>query len=196
MISSVSSKLSEKQKSNLLVLSQLSNDSFLAAWDSSLQLLKEKKRLARKCQPYYIVNNTKNETELQAEILCQLLESLVEETVSDEDLASLLTSSGLQKDRTNLFVSQYDQLQELISLRKQLTSPREHLVDLQWKFGVVAGSSSEDEAGRTFVQVKIVSCVPDGGLTSRHIEMSLQKFYDFLHQLEKAKANLEYMNYL
>nr|XP_045609343.1 COMM domain-containing protein 7-like [Procambarus clarkii] len=196
MVSVGSGELSHTWRNELLTLSRLSNDDFLAAWDSSLKLLGEKRKQERKYQPYYIVNKTKDEVELHAEKLCQVLESLVQRPVSDEDLRSLLTSSGLREDRINLFVSQRDQLQELVSSRKLLNNPRGQLVDLQWKFGVVAGSSSEGEAGRTFVQVKLVSRAPDGRLTPRHVEMSVQKFYDFLHQLEKAKASLEYMNYL
>ncbi|XP_042236161.1 COMM domain-containing protein 7-like isoform X2 [Homarus americanus] len=170
--------------------------SFLVVWDASLQRVANQRKQSDRCAPYYVVTNTRDDVELHVEMLCGILESVISDTVSGEDLVSLLTSSGLQRDRANLFVSQYDHLQELVALRKCLENPREQLVDLQWKFGVVAGSSSEGEAGRTFVQVKFISRTASENLVPRYVEMSLHKFYDFLHQLEKAKASLEYMNYL
>lgn len=62
---------------------------------------------------------------------------------------------------------------------------------------VVAGSSEKDEAGRTFVQVNFISENPkDAKRSDRLVEMSLEKFYDFLHQLEKCKASLEHSRHL
>ncbi|KAG7160839.1 COMM domain-containing protein 7-like [Homarus americanus] len=168
--------MSEEQKSNVLALSQLTNDSFLVVWDASLQRVANQRKQSDRCAPYYVVTNTRDDVELHVEMLCGILESVISDTVSGEDL--------------------YDHLQELVALRKCLENPREQLVDLQWKFGVVAGSSSEGEAGRTFVQVKFISRTASENLVPRYVEMSLHKFYDFLHQLEKAKASLEYMNYL
>ncbi|XP_063610282.1 COMM domain-containing protein 7-like [Penaeus indicus] len=186
--------LSEEYKSCLTELSQMDNDSFLASWEMALDHLKTYKE-QEEILPYYSVQHQKDTLELKSARIAKLLEHLLE-TNSDQDLAKLLTSSGLRKEVVNIIISQSEHIRKLVSSRILQNNPREQLIDLQWKFGVVAGSSSEGEAGRTFVQVKIVSKSPSGAVKARHVEMSLKKFYDFLHQLEKAKATLEYMNYL
>ncbi|XP_068230371.1 COMM domain-containing protein 6-like isoform X2 [Palaemon carinicauda] len=89
-----------------------------------------------------------------------------------------------------------DLLKDSIAKNELNGNSKEELIDLQWKFGVVAGSSIKEETGRTFVQVKLLSRSSEGSVSSQHIEMSLEKFYDFLHQLEKAKASFDYINYL
>ena len=52
-------------------------------------------------------------------------------------------------------------------------------------------------AGNSFIQVKLVvenSATKEH--TSENIEMSLESFYTFLHQLSKAKATLEQRSFI
>ncbi|XP_069976512.1 COMM domain-containing protein 7 [Penaeus vannamei] len=186
--------LPEEYKRSLTELSEKDNDAFLTSWEMALEHLRTYKE-QEEILPYYSVQHQKDTLELKSARIAKLLEHL-HETNSDQDLAKLLTSSGLRKEIVNIITSQSEHIRKLMSSRILLNNPREQLIDLQWKFGVVAGSSSKGEAGRTFVQVKIVSKSPSGAVKARHVEVSLKKFYDFLHQLEKAKATLEYMNYL
>lgn len=188
--------MSEALRKDIKPVLDLTNDNFLAAFNISLKLLEKKKLGKEKQLLYYTVEPQKDDIKTSAEVLCNLLESIIQDNTSREELESTFVHSGLQKERINLLVSQLDQLKELIAKRKLYGNTREELIDLQWKFGVVAGSSVKEEAGRTFVQVKLVSRSSDGCTSSRHLEMSLEKFYDFLHQLEKAKASLEYFSYL
>lgn len=91
-------------------------------------------------------------------------------------------------------------LAEASSVCQQPGVPSEELLDLTWRLGVVAGSSEKDEAGKTFVQVNFISKAPVDGRKSSNkelvVEMSLEKFYSFLHQLEKCKASLEHARHL
>lgn len=139
------------------------------------------------------------ETEKEAvQAMCETLEMVGQPGgPSEKDLATWLNLSGLQKDRTQLLLTQRGQLVKLTSLQKQNSVPMEDLVDIHWKLGVVAGSSEEGEAGRTFVQVNFICQAPGGSKrSSKLVEMSLEKFYDFLHQLEKCKASLEHNHLL
>ncbi|EFC42786.1 hypothetical protein NAEGRDRAFT_69245 [Naegleria gruberi] len=61
------------------------------------------------------------------------------------------------------------------------------LLDMDWKFGVTASSSELDEVGSTFLQLKLT--IDDGGKRDVFVEMSLQQFYDFLHEMEKAQSS-------
>ena len=64
------------------------------------------------------------------------------------------------------------------------SNPR--LTDLQWSFGVSASSSEHAAVGATFVQLMLKT-----QQQNTHCEMSLANFYDFIHELESAKAQLE-----
>lgn len=67
------------------------------------------------------------------------------------------------------------------------------LVDMEWKFGVTAGSSDLKVVGQTFLQLKMV--VDHGGVQEDvFMEMTLPQFYSFLHEMEKAKSALEYFS--
>lgn len=60
------------------------------------------------------------------------------------------------------------------------------LLDMDWKFGVTASSSELNEVGTTFLQLKLT--IDDGGARDVFLEMTLQQFYDFLHEMEKAQS--------
>ncbi|KAL2722813.1 COMM domain-containing protein 7-like [Vespula squamosa] len=62
--------------------------------------------------------------------------------------------------------------------------------DISWRFGVTAMSSDSNKVGKSFLQLKL--CLNEGSRIKEHfIEMSIPEFYKFLHDLEKAKINLD-----
>lgn len=54
---------------------------------------------------------------------------------------------------------------------------------------MTAASSDSDNVARSFVQLKL-NLDNDGKIKDVFIEMSIGQFYKFLHDLEKAKCNL------
>ncbi|XP_068688197.1 COMM domain-containing protein 7-like [Montipora foliosa] len=67
------------------------------------------------------------------------------------------------------------------------------LVDMEWKFGVTAGSSDLKVVGQTFLQLKMV--VDRSGVQEDvFMELTLPQFYSFLHEMERAKSTLEYFS--
>ena len=64
------------------------------------------------------------------------------------------------------------------------------LVDVDWTFGVTASSSEHAAVGSTYVQVRL-AVQRGAALEYVHLELTLEKFYDFLHELERAKAQLD-----
>ena len=70
------------------------------------------------------------------------------------------------------------------------------LVDMEWKFGVTASTEEVDTLGSTFLQMKFVLDSGSKDTQQRepvYIEMSLPQFYEFLAQMEKAKAEMDKM---
>ncbi|XP_019855833.1 PREDICTED: COMM domain-containing protein 7-like [Amphimedon queenslandica] len=66
------------------------------------------------------------------------------------------------------------------------------LVDMEWRFGVTAADSEMKKVGNTYLQLKLVL---DKGIKTEEVfmELTLPQFYSFLHEMEKAKAGIEYL---
>ncbi|KAK7499551.1 hypothetical protein BaRGS_00009203 [Batillaria attramentaria] len=107
-----------------------------------------------------------------------------------EDLINL----GLSEDKASYFVEQFQANQVALSRGAlDLTLMVNQLVDMEWKFGVTASSSELDRVGNTFLQLKLVINT-GSGTKNVYMELSLPQFYSFLHEMEKAKASLEYLS--
>ncbi len=65
------------------------------------------------------------------------------------------------------------------------------LVDMEWKFGVTAASSEIKKLGNSFLQLKLVVSKGNDATEDIFMEMSLPQFYTFLHEMERAKTNLD-----
>ncbi|NXK86584.1 COMD7 protein, partial [Formicarius rufipectus] len=64
------------------------------------------------------------------------------------------------------------------------------LIDMEWKFGVTAGSSELEKVGSIFLQLKLV--IKKGSqLENVYVELTLPQFYSFLHEMERVKTSLE-----
>lgn len=65
------------------------------------------------------------------------------------------------------------------------------LVDMEWKFGVTAASSEINRVGQCFIQMKLIVSKNASETETIFVEMSLSEFYDFLHEMEKAKLKMD-----
>ncbi|KAJ0036196.1 hypothetical protein NQD34_004873 [Periophthalmus magnuspinnatus] len=64
------------------------------------------------------------------------------------------------------------------------------LVDMEWKFGVTVGTSEMHKVGNIFLQLKLV--IRKGNSTENvYMELTLPQFYNFLHELERAKTSMD-----
>lgn len=66
------------------------------------------------------------------------------------------------------------------------------LIDMQWRFGVTAANSEIRHLGATFLQMLLTL---DLGNSHQkvHLELTLPQFYEFLAQMEKAKAMCDFL---
>jgi len=64
------------------------------------------------------------------------------------------------------------------------------LVTMEWKFAVTASNSEMHRVGNCLIQIKMIL---SKGLTTESVlfEMTLRQFYEFMHQMEKAKLELD-----
>jgi hypothetical protein len=63
---------------------------------------------------------------------------------------------------------------------------------MDWSFGVTTATDECDQVGKTFLQVKF-KIGGANGAQDIFLELSLEQFYQFLAQMEKAKAYVDYI---
>uniref|UniRef100_A0A3P8VHP4 COMM domain containing 7 n=1 Tax=Cynoglossus semilaevis TaxID=244447 RepID=A0A3P8VHP4_CYNSE len=97
--------------------------------------------------------------------------------LSAEQVKEDLTTLGLNEDKATYFSQQVRSLSRLAVAQTLMVN---QLVDMEWKFG-----------GLFFVlQLKLV--VRQGNCTENvYMELTLPQFYNFLHEMERAKASME-----
>lgn len=105
-----------------------------------------------------------------------------------------LSNLGLDHDKGSYFISKWEANNStLVALAMAKVLSVNQLVDLEWKFGVTAASSEMDRVGTTFLQLKLVIS-KGSSLENVWMELTLPQFYAFLHEMERAKASLEYFS--
>ena len=95
---------------------------------------------------------------------------------------------GLDEDKTQLTCQLWKKY--FLALSRGIFSQTltiHPLLDMDWRFGVTASSSELNEVGSTFLQPKLT--IDDGGKRDVFLEMTLQQFYEFLHEMEKAQSS-------
>ncbi|XP_058847019.1 COMM domain-containing protein 7-like isoform X2 [Acipenser ruthenus] len=108
-----------------------------------------------------------------------------------EQVKADLITLGLNEDKASHFADQWKVHYPALSrLAVEQTLMVNQLVDMEWKFGVTAGSSELHKVGSIFLQLKLV--VRKGNATENiFMELTLPQFYSFLHEMERAKASLD-----
>ncbi|XP_038866876.1 COMM domain-containing protein 7 isoform X2 [Salvelinus namaycush] len=103
----------------------------------------------------------------------------------------LLLPHGVSEDKADHFSQQWSLHYPVLSrLAVGQTLMVNQLVDMEWKFGVTVGTSELQKVGNTFLQLKLV--IRKGNSTENvYMELTLPQFYNFLHEMERAKASMD-----
>jgi len=112
-------------------------------------------------------------------------------SLKQDDVKSDLEKLGLESARAELLAQSYQR--EFATLSSTLVSSTfkvNQLVDMEWKFGVTAGTSELSEVGTCFLQVKLV-LNRNGKKENVLFEMSLPQFYSFLANMQKAALAID-----
>ncbi|KAJ6655863.1 hypothetical protein lerEdw1_004633 [Lerista edwardsae] len=164
-------------------LNQLSAQQFSALTEALFQFLREPKEVER--------------------FLTRLSEFAATNKVSLGPLKNIVKSlllvpsgesehpSGLSEEKASYFEEQWKENSPTLSrLAVGQTLIVNQLIDMEWKFGVTAGSSELKKVGSIFLQLKLM--VKSGNqIEPVYIELTLPQFYSFLHEMERVKTSLE-----
>ena len=85
-------------------------------------------------------------------------------------------------------------LQSLSSSIADNTLRVNRLVDMDWRFGVTSSSSEMQQVGRTFLQLRLGLDRGGGHTQTSCMELTLPQFYEFLQEMEKAKASMDFLS--
>eukprot|EP00943_MAST-04B_sp_MAST-4B-sp1_P002134 g2134.t1 len=136
-----------------------------------------------------------------------LLKGTTRYNVSPKQLGTDLELLGLASERkegiSQIWKNNYANLSRA-AITKTVTM--NELVNMEWKFGVTASSNDLESVGNTFLQLKLV--INKGGSGAKdedgksnssandkeviYMELTLPQFYNFLAEMEKAKATADY----
>ena len=74
-----------------------------------------------------------------------------------------------------------------------MTTHNQKLVDLDWKFAInVANSQTDDNNGTARLHLKLTTTSDNGtNRTDIPLSVTLEQFYSLVHQLEKAKLEMD-----
>ncbi|NXO00444.1 COMD7 protein, partial [Rhinopomastus cyanomelas] len=111
--------------------------------------------------------------------------------LSSEQVRADFIALGLSEEKATYFAEQWKaNSPALTRLAVDQTLMINQLIDMEWRFGVTAGSSELEKVGSIFLQLKLV--VKKGNqLENVYIELTLPQFYSFLHEMERVKTSLE-----
>ncbi|XP_022302124.1 COMM domain-containing protein 7-like [Crassostrea virginica] len=188
----------ETMFSDFQALNKFPNKQFRQLVDFALEFLADPSKSFRLMDQ---LNGFAEENDVNAVGLKNIFKSLL--SLSNGALKKSMTSSQIREDLLNFGLTEdkaeYLSVQWSNNLGALSRSALgqvlmvNQLVDMEWKFGVTAASSEVDKVGNTFLQVKL-AINTGNGIKNTHMELTLPQFYSFLHEMEKAKASLEYLS--
>nr|XP_009667904.1 PREDICTED: COMM domain-containing protein 7 [Struthio camelus australis] len=111
--------------------------------------------------------------------------------LSSEQVRADFIALGLSEEKASYFAEQWKlNSPTLTRLAVGQTLMINQLIDMEWKFGVTAGSSELEKVGSIFLQLKLV--IKKGSqMENVYMELTLPQFYSFLHEMERVKTSLE-----
>uniref|UniRef100_A0A493TT12 COMM domain containing 7 n=1 Tax=Anas platyrhynchos platyrhynchos TaxID=8840 RepID=A0A493TT12_ANAPP len=120
-----------------------------------------------------------------------LWQGALKRNLSSEQVRADFIALGLSEEKASYFAEQWRlNSPTLTRLAVGQTLMINQLIDMEWKFGVTAGSSELEKVGSIFLQLKLV--IKKGTqMENVYIELTLPQFYSFLHEMERVKTSLE-----
>jgi len=115
--------------------------------------------------------------------------------VSPPHVKDDLVALGLTEEKADLFSQQWKA--SFVAMSRSAigqTLTVNQVVDMEWRFGVNTASDELKKVGSTFLQLKLVLDKGNNQKENIHMELTLPQFYQFLHDMETAKANLDYFS--
>lgn len=113
--------------------------------------------------------------------------------LSDQEVAQDLLTVGFSESQAKALMKAY-RAGRMEAGQAALTQTLRvnQLLDMQWRFGVTAANNEIRHLGSTFLQMMLTLDMGNAEKQVR-LELTLPQFYEFLAQMEKAKAMCDFL---
>ncbi|KAG8175988.1 hypothetical protein JTE90_018055 [Oedothorax gibbosus] len=105
-----------------------------------------------------------------------------------------LLNLGMADNQVDMFSKQWEKVYSSLVHTTSDTIAINPLLDMEWKFGVSSASSQLNTVGNVFLQIKLEVDQGNGKTKTVCFELQLSEFYSFLHEMERARASLDYLS--
>ncbi|XP_051887607.1 COMM domain-containing protein 7 isoform X1 [Pristis pectinata] len=187
--------MSEALSSDIQTLNKLSNQQFSALTEIIFRFVTEPTESVRLLSELseFASQNGMSSGPLKNIVKSVLLipNGALKRNLTAEHVKADFITLGLSEEKAGCFADQWKLHSAVLSrLALGQTMTVNQLVDMEWKFGVTAGSSELQKVGSIFLQLKLV--IKKGNKSEIiYMELTLPQFYNFLHEMEQAKTSLE-----
>ena len=138
---------------------------------------------------------TLNELRTTLRALLLFLKAAARKHLSQAFVQEDLVRFGLSEDSAAAVARQWHSHSLLLSrVIADQTLTANKLVDMDWRFGVSPSSSELQEVGQTFLELRLQVDKGGGHREATTMQLSLPQFYDFIQEMEKAKASMEFLS--
>ncbi|XP_062977389.1 COMM domain-containing protein 7 [Elgaria multicarinata webbii] len=185
----------EAVSADMQQLNQLSAQQFSALTEVLFRFLREPKEVERFLAQLsdFAATNKISLGPLKSIVKSLLLvpNGALKRSLSAEQVRADFITLGLSEEKASYFEEQWKENSPALSrVAVGQTLMINQLIDMEWKFGVTAGSSELGKVGSIFLQLKLV--IKKGSQVEPvYMELTLPQFYSFLHEMERVKTSLE-----
>jgi COMM domain containing 7 len=117
------------------------------------------------------------------------------QNITVADMAMDLEQLQVEADKIEIFQSQWERAYKALArsmVAQTLTV--NNLLDMEWKFGVTASSDELEKVGSTYLQLRLLTAKAGGGSDEVMLELTVEQFYEFLAQMERVKASVDFLS--
>lgn len=116
-----------------------------------------------------------------------IFKSSVQNELTRDKLEADLKHLGCNQNGTLIARAFFQHAYQAVSLQssKDEDINLNSVIDFEWRFGITASSSEMSRIGKPFVQMKFII---QGREDPVYLELRVDQFYEFLHEMEKAKT--------
>ena len=111
------------------------------------------------------------------------------QNITVADMAMDLEQLQVEADKIEIFQSQWERAYKALA-----RSTVNNLLDMEWKFGVTASSDELEKVGSTYLQLRLLTAKAGGGSDEVMLELTVEQFYEFLAQMERVKASVDFLS--
>ena len=183
-------KIEDNLISDINNINQLSNEQLYKLIDLLFIFLSKQSNDPDTDTREYSNNNNINYKSLKSILNAYLffLSHCLKKNMAASNVEEDLLTFGVDKEKANYIATQFGRkFIELSSTMIENTLKVNELVDMEWKFGVTAANSEVEKVGKVFLQLKLKVNRGDS-IENVHMELTLNQFYSFLSELQKAQA--------